>query len=115
MLLLIKRVVLLSLCVSFTHISVSCVVVKMDTDEEGDNNDWDRSLESDMLETGGFIAGQLCELHYKHVKVLHKYSQYLLKVHMLAWSKCTVQCLMTALVCCQDYCNMNRLHLTVLM
>ncbi|XP_067296359.1 DNA polymerase iota isoform X2 [Pseudorasbora parva] len=24
----------------------------MDTDEEGDNNDWDRSLESDMLETG---------------------------------------------------------------
>lgn len=30
----------------------------MDTDEEGDN-DWDRSLESDMLETGGFITGRL--------------------------------------------------------
>lgn len=57
----------------------------MDTDEEGDNNDWDRSLESDMLETGGSIAGQLCELQYKHVKVLHEYyTQYLLKAHMLA-------------------------------
>jgi len=49
--LLIKIVVLL-----YTRIFVSYFIVKMDTDEEGDNNDWDRSLESDMLETGGFTA-----------------------------------------------------------
>jgi len=51
LLLLIKSVVLL-----YTRIFVSYFIVKMDTDEEGDNNDWDRSLESDMLETGGFTA-----------------------------------------------------------
>ncbi|XP_067263358.1 DNA polymerase iota isoform X2 [Chanodichthys erythropterus] len=31
----------------------------MDTDEEGDNNDWDRSLESDMLETEGSITDRV--------------------------------------------------------
>lgn len=31
----------------------------MDTDEEGDNNDWDRSLESDMLETEGSITNRV--------------------------------------------------------
>lgn len=43
----------------------------MDTEEEGDNNDWDRSLESDMLETGGFIAGQLCELQYNIMDIIY--------------------------------------------
>lgn len=50
-------IILFCLYLSYIHISVSRFVVKMDTDEEGDN-DWDRSLESDMLETtGGFITG----------------------------------------------------------
>ncbi|KAG1958111.1 DNA polymerase iota [Pimephales promelas] len=31
----------------------------MDTDEEGDNNDWDRSLESDMLGTEGSITNRV--------------------------------------------------------
>ncbi|XP_051748788.1 DNA polymerase iota isoform X3 [Ctenopharyngodon idella] len=34
----------------------------MDTDEEGDNNDWDRSLESDMLETEGSIIDRVTSI-----------------------------------------------------
>ncbi len=45
----------------------------MDTDEEGD-----RSLESDMLETGGFITGRMCELD------MFLYRQYLFKVLIFA-------------------------------
>ncbi|XP_056119875.1 DNA polymerase iota [Rhinichthys klamathensis goyatoka] len=37
----------------------------MDTDEEGDNNDWDRSLESDMLETEGSITNRVTSISHK--------------------------------------------------